>query len=257
MNAVRLLARQVRFTNRGFWRNAAAAGFTVGFPLVLLAVLAVAFDGGGSVTAASGADVSLRSFYVAGIAVFGLVSACFTNVAMTTVFQREEGVLKRVRGTPLQPRIYLGARILHAAGIGLALVAVTLAVGAAAYGLELPARSIPGVAVASLVGAATFAALGLAVTTAIPSAPAASPIVNATVLPLLFVSNVFVPLEDPPRWLDLLTSLFPVRHLADAIQAALFSPGPGIGWGSLAALLAWGAAASIVASRTFRWEPPS
>ena len=70
-------------------------------------------------------------------------------------------------------------------------------------------------------GSLSFAALAMAVTAVIPNADAAPPIVNATILPLLFLSGVFIPISgDTPAWINTVSNLFPVRHFADAMRAA-------------------------------------
>lgn len=254
MTAVRLLARQIRFTNRAFWRDAAAAFFTFVFPLMLLAIFAALF-GSGEIAVAPGRTVSVAVYYVPGIAAFSVITACYTHLAMAVTAHREEGVLKRLRGTPLPAWAYLAGRIVHAVLIALLLVAICLAFGAVFYQADLPTRTLPAFLLTIAVGAAAFSALGLAVTAAIPSFDAASPIVNASVLPLMFVSDVFIPLQDPPAWLDVVGKIFPVRHFAEAMQASYFAlEGSGFRWGNLAVVAAWGLLGLAVAIRTFRWE---
>ncbi|MCH8051169.1 MAG: ABC transporter permease, partial [Chloroflexi bacterium] len=106
-------------------------------------------------------------------------------------------------------------------------------------------------------GAATFCALGLALTAVIPSADAAPAITNATILPLLFISNVFIPLQDPPAWLAFVGDVFPLKHFAAALQTA-FHPdttGAGFEWGDLAVIAVWGIVGTGLALRFFSWEP--
>ncbi|MDQ2942343.1 MAG: ABC transporter permease, partial [Candidatus Dormibacteraeota bacterium] len=107
-----------------------------------------------------------------------------------------------------------------------------------------------------VVGAATFSALGVAITSVIPNADAAPAVVNASVLPLLFISNVFIPLQNPPAWLDLLSKIFPIRHFADALVSSFFQlNGSGLQTNDLLVLAAWGLGGLIVAVRFFSWEP--
>jgi ABC-2 type transport system permease protein len=254
MSAARLVAREVRFTNRAFWRNAAGAFFTFVFPLMFLVIFSVIF-GGGSVQISPTRSVPTSTFYVPAISAFSVITACFTYIAMSVTFQREEGILKRLRGTPVPPRVYLTGRVAHAVLIALLLVAICVGFGAVFYGAEVP-TALPAFVVTVLVGAAAFCALGLAITAAIPNADAASPIVNAAILPLMFFSNVFIPLEHPPSWVDVLGKIFPVRHFADAMQSAYFSlAGSGFRWWDLAVLAAWGIGGLILAIRFFSWEP--
>ena len=64
----------------------------------------------------------------------------------------------------------------------------------------------------------------LALTGAIPNADAAPPIVNAAILPLLFLSGIFFPLDDnTPDWIVFIGNVFPVKHFVDAMRSAYLS----------------------------------
>lgn len=91
-----------------------------------------------------------------------------------------------------------------------------------------------------------------------PNADAAPAVVNAAILPLLFISNVFIPLQDPPAWIDVVGGIFPVRPFADATLASFFAPtGSGFQGGDLLILAIWGLAGITLAARFFTWEPRS
>ena len=253
MSDVRLSMRQVRFTNTAFWRNPAAAFFTFVFPLMFLVIFTTLF-GNAEVTLESGVTVNQSTFYVAAMAAFAVITACYTNLAISVCFQRDAGILKRVRGTPLPGPAYLSARVLHAMIVSLVLVAITAAFGAAFYGSDLPSGVDLLVFVFTvLVGAASFSALGLAVTALVPNADAAPPVVNVTILPILFLSDIFIPLEDPPLWVDIVGLVFPVRHFSEAMQAGFL--GTEFQWSDVVVVAAWGLAGLILAARFFSWEP--
>ena len=107
--------------------------------------------------------------------------------------------------------------------------------------------------------------LAMAVTAVIPNADAAPPIVNATILPLLFLSGVFIPISaDTPAWIDTVSNFFPVRHFADAMRAAYLGNVHVHGttirafpfeWSDLAVIAVWGVVGLVLASRFFSWEP--
>ncbi len=253
MSGPRMMLRQFRFTNKAFWRNSAAAFFTFVFPLMFLVIFTVLFHNGTYRISAT-RTVRMSTFYVPAIAVFGVISACYTNLAMMVTIHRDQGILKRIRGTPLPAWAYLSARIAHAVVIALLLVAICVAFGAIGYGAGVPTGTLPAFLVTLVVGAATFCALGLAVTAAIPNADASSPIVNASILPLLFFSNVFIPLERPPAWVDVVGKIFPVRHFADALVAS-YAGVSGFRWTDLVVMAAWGTAGLVLALRFFSWEP--
>jgi ABC-2 type transport system permease protein len=250
-----LVLRQLKFTNKAFWRNPAAAFFTFAFPLLFLVIFTTLF--GSADININGHEVSVATFYITGIAAFSVITACYTNIAMSLTFARDLGVLKRVKGTPLPGWAYLAARMLHAVAIAILLVVICLLFGMLLYDAELPAGSIPAFVITLAVGAACFSALGMAVTTIVPNADAAPAIVNATILPLFFISDVFIPLQDPPAWLDMAGKIFPVRHFSEAMQQVFFPPAgsAGFAWTSLGVLALWGALGLLIAIRRFSWEP--
>jgi ABC-2 type transport system permease protein len=248
------LLRQVRFTNLTFWRNPASAFFTFVFPLLFL-VIFTALLGEGETTI-GGIAYDNATYYVASMATFGVISACYTNIAIQLVFTREEGVLKRVRGTPLPSWAYLGARVVHATLVGLLLVVITAAFGTLVYDANVPGGAdLTRFAITLLVGAGCFAALGLAVSGVVPNADAGPPIVNAVILPLLFLSGVFIPIgDDAPAWVTFVGNVFPVKHFFDATFTSYLAA-PGFEWEDVWVMLAWLVGGVVVAARFFRWEP--
>jgi len=256
VNDVALTARQVRYTNRAFWRNPQAAFFTFAFPLMFL-VIFTALLGKGTVTV-NGLPFNQSTYYVAGMSAFAIITACYTNLAISVTFQRDAGILKRTRGTPLPGYDYLSARVLHAIVIAVILVSICSVFGAVFYGAEIPTGvSLAEAIVTVLVGAASFAALALALTSVIPNADAAPAIVNATILPLLFISGVFIPIgSNAPRWVDVLGKVFPVRHLVEAYLGAYYGkPFFVFSWRDVGVVAIWGIAGLLFATRRFSWEP--
>ena len=256
MTTVRLLVRQLRYERLAFVRNPAAAFFTFFFPLIFLVVFNVIF--GNETIQIEGGETNTSTFYVPAIAAFSVINACYTGLAMSISFARDQGQLKRVAGTPLPKGAYLGAKVLFMTIIAIVLVAVVAAFGAVFYSVDLPSGTLPAFLVTLAVGAAAFAMLGLATTAFIPNAEAAPAVVNALILPLLFISDVFIPLRDnSPAWLGLAGDLFPVKHLSLALQTAFnpFEDGSGFRLGHLAVMAGWGVAGGVVALWRFRWEP--
>src|SRR2546428_3011705 len=150
---------------------------------------------------------------------FGVITATYTNIAISVTFQRDAGILKRVRGTPLPAWAYLFGRIVHAVIVAAILLIITMVFGKAAYGAALPSgTALLQFIVTFLVGSLSFTALAFALTSVVPNADAAPPIVNATILPLLFLSGVFIPLSSSsPAWIRTVGRIFPVKHFMDAI----------------------------------------
>jgi ABC-2 type transport system permease protein len=249
-----LVWRQVRYQNRIFWRTPVAAFFTLIFPAFFLVVFPLLF--GNERIDALG--VTTAQFYAPVLAVFGVVSATYTNLAIMTTIARDEGILKRIRGTPLPSWIYLAGRIGSATYLAAISVVIMLGVGVAFYGVQIFARTVPAAIVTFLVGVACFAALGMLVAALAPSSDAAPAITNATLLPLAFVSDIFIPPSSTkPAWVDVIADVFPLKHFATAFRDA-FDPtlsGAQWHWGDLAVMAAWGIAALLLAMRFFTWEP--
>jgi len=253
MNALALTATQVRYVNKAFWRNPASAFFTFAFPLMFL-VIFTSLLGNDSVQIGT-RTVNTSTYYVASMAAFAVITACFTNVATTITFQRDAGVLKRTNGTPLPAGSFLGARMVHALLVSVLLVALTTVFGWAFYSAAVPAGiTLLRFLVVLVVGAAAFCALGLAITAVIPNADASLAIVNATILPLLFLSGIFIPFGNGTLgWIEWIARIFPVKHFADGMQAGYL--GTAFSWTDVLVVAAWGLAGMLLAIRFFSWEP--
>jgi ABC-2 type transport system permease protein len=252
---VELLGGQIAHQNRIFRRTPIAAFFTLVFPLMLLVIFAGIFQGQ-TVDVGTG-EIDIAQFYAPSLAAFAAVSATFTNLAVGVCISRDDGILKRVRGTPLPPWVYLGGQIGNGIVVAAIAVGIMMTVAALAYGVSIRLEAIPAAVIAFLVGVAAFAALGLAVSALTPNAAAAPAVANAIILPLAFVSNVFIPLENPPLWLDVIGNVFPLKPFVTAFSEPFspFSTGAAFAWRELAVVAAWGIAGGIAAARYFRWEP--
>jgi ABC-2 type transport system permease protein len=253
MRALRLTFTQLRYVNKTFWRNPAAAFFTFGFPLMFLVIFTVLLGHG--TMRLDGGLIHQSTYYVAAMAAFGVITSSYTNVAMTVTFQRDEGILKRTNGTPLPSVSYFGAKVLHALFVALLLVVLTAAFGRVFYQADVPTGlTLLRFLVMVVVGSASFCALGVAITSRIPNADSAPAIVNATILPLLFLSGIFIPLgNNAPAWVMFIERVFPVHHFASGLQAGFI--GTPFSWTDVIVVAAWGVGGLIVALRFFSWEP--
>jgi ABC-2 type transport system permease protein len=170
---------------------------------------------------------------------------------------RESGVLKRRRATPVPAWVLIAGRTLTAMAVSLVVMTVLLLVGRFAYGVRIPSSTIPAIALTAVVGSATFCVLAYALSGVIKSEDAAQPMVQAIMLPLYFISGIFIPNVSLPSWLRHLAEVFPVQHLADGLHHA-FDPavhGVGIVWSDLGVLALWAAAGLVICLRRFRWTP--
>jgi ABC-2 type transport system permease protein len=253
MSAVTMTASQVRYVNKSFWRNPASAFFTFAFPLMFLVIFTSLL---GHYTVHIGTrSVNSATYYVASMASFAVITACYNNIAIQTTFQRDAGVLKRTNGTPLPSGSFLGARVVHALFISVILVVITAAFGRVFYSADIPTGlTLLRFLVVLVVGAAAFCALGLATTAVIPNADASAAIVNAIILPLLFLSGIFIPFgNNTPSWILWIARIFPVKHFADGMQAGFL--GTAFHWTDVLVVAAWGLAGLALAMRFFSWEP--
>ena len=251
-----LVANQTRYEWRIFWRTPISAFFTVLFPLLIFVVFSLVFGN----ERIDYLGITTAQFYAPSLAVFSAVSATYTNIAISTAYQRDEGILKRVRGTPLPAWIYFAGKILSSVAIAVIGTLIMIGVGIIFFGLQVYPETIPTLFVVFFVGVAAFAALGLLVAALASSGSGATAIANATLLPLAFVSGVFIiPSEEMPTWLNAVANFFPLKHFVEPFVAA-FSPAAtraSFSWLDLAYLALWGAVSLILAIRWFRWEPSS
>ncbi|MFV0260022.1 MAG: ABC transporter permease [Acidimicrobiales bacterium] len=251
MTAVRRFDHQVGFDLLMFRRNPAAAFFTLILPLIFFLLFISIF---GNQTDDNG--VRLATYYVPGIMTLQVTSATLVNLAMAMTTRRERGLLKRLRATPLPPWVFIASQAAASIVISAVASVVLIAVGWLLFDVSVRAAGIPSLVISLALGAASLAALGLALSTVIPSEEAAPAITNVLVLPLYFISDVFIP-GDKPRVLEVIASIFPVQHLATALQPA-FEPGlVGVTWPwrDWAVLVAWGLFGVVVARSRFRWVP--
>ncbi len=253
MNTVAMTVAQVRYVNKAFWRNPASAFFTFAFPLMFLVIFTSLL---GHYTIRLGPrSLNTSTYYVASMAAFAVISACYNNIAISMTFQRDAGILKRTNGTPLSGSAFLTARIIHSLLISVFLVALTAAFGRAFYNASIPTgMTLVRFLVMLVVGAAAFCALGLAITAVIPNADASAAIVNATILPLLFLSGIFIPFGNAtPSWILWIARVFPVKHFAAGMETGFI--GTPFDWTDVLIVAAWGLAGLLLAIRYFSWEP--
>lgn len=251
---MRLVAHQLRFEFKRFWRDPQSVFFTVALPIVFLVIFAGIF---GNETLESRGNLKVSTYYVPGIVALGVMSAGFVGLAISIVEQRERGILKRLRSTPLPRGIYIGGRAGTAAALSLLVTVALVLVGRVAYGVRVPGAALPGLLVTLVLGTACFACLGFAVSGIIRSANSAPAVMNGIALPLQMISGVFFPIDQLPDGLLHVAQVFPVYHLAQGLLDGFDPAGPaaGFGWDHLAVLAAWTIAGLALAARTFRWEP--
>jgi ABC-2 type transport system permease protein len=223
------------------------------FPVIVFLILAVVFNGD---TVKVRGGVSATTYYVPAIMSLSIISATMQTLAMTLVIAREDGRLKRGRGTPMPSWVFIAGRVGNSIVVALMMMVLLALIGGLLYGVSVPWDRLPAILVALVVGAASFCCLGIALTAAIPSQDAAAAIVNALLLPLYFLSGVFIPEDQLPSGVIKFADIFPVRHFFDAFfDAYVPAGGPSVSWDNLAVVALWGVAGLLLAIRFFRWTP--
>ena len=253
MTGMRLIVHQFRYDTKIFWRNPAAVFFAIALPLIFLFIFSTVFGNQVDPTR----HIKISTYYVPGIIALGVISVTFVTLAHALTALRERGILKRLRGTPLPTGVFVSGRVGSSLVIALILSAVILTIGHLVYGVAFPGAPLVGVLATIVIGACSFCTLGFAITVVIPNEAAASPITNAVILPLYFISGIFFPVDTAPQWLTNVADVFPVRPFALALLDG-FTPGTagiGLALGHLAVVAAWGIAGLVVAVLFFRWSP--
>jgi ABC-2 type transport system permease protein len=255
MDALALLAHQVRYDVRIGLRNPRARFFTFVFPILLLVIFTGVFGHG--TTTIDGVRVKLSHFYVAGILAMSIVVASYGNLVVSISSLRETGVLKRRRATPVPSWVLIAGQACATLVTVAIMATILLLLGKVAYGVGMAPAAIAATACTSVVGALALACIGYAVSGLIDSPEAAQPIVQATMLPLWFLSGVFIPTHNLSSTLRTIASWFPVEHLASSLQLAVVhgSFAGAISATDLLALAAWGVAAAAFAAWRFSWLP--
>ena len=246
---MRLFLHQLRAEQKLFWRSRELAFFTFLLPILFFLLLGSAY-GDDEIDGVSG-----YQYLLAGMIGYGAASTTFAGLALLLVIRRESGVLKRLRVTPLPPATYIGAVL--ASIILIFLVEAVILIGIGRFGFDVPlAHSMFSLVVVLLLGAASFAALGIGLTALIKSAEGSSAVVNALYLPLSFISGAFFSEDTFPEALQALAAILPLSHLIQLTRNVMvYDEAVWDNLGHVAVILAWGVVGLVFSLRGFRWEP--
>jgi len=250
-----LLAHQVRYDLRASLRNPRARFFTFFFPIVLLVVFAGVFGHGHTVV--DGVRVKLSRFYVPGILAMSIVVASYASLVISITTMRQTGVLKRRRATPVPPAMLIAGQALSTVVVVSVMATLLLVIAKLGYGVGFAPAAIVAIACTAAVGTVAFACIAYAVSGLIGSPDAAQPVVQMTMLPLWFISGVFIPNSNLSSGLRSVASLFPVEHVAAGMHRASVNASftGAISPKDLLALAAWAVAAAGFAAWRFSWLP--
>jgi ABC-2 type transport system permease protein len=243
-----------------FFREREAVVFIFALPAVLLLLLGSIFNS----EHVQVPGVTTGQLYAAGMIAGGIMATSFQYLGISVASERDQGMLKRLYGTPLPHAAYFIGKIIQVFVCLIAEVTLLMIVGVAFYHLHLP--STPGkwltLAWICLLGGTACALLGLGVSSLARSARSASPVITLPFLVLEFISGVFVPFSDVPRGLQDVAAIFPLKWMAQGLRSVFLAPQaaalePAHSWelGRVALVLAaWVAAGLVLCIRTFRWQ---
>ena len=243
-----LFVHQLRSEQLVFWRSREAAFFIFLFPLLLYVLLA-------SVYSSKIDGVPAPQVLLAGLVGYGCANTAFAGLAIQLVIRRENGILKRLRSTPLPPATYVASLLVSTLVVFALQTLVLFLIGRAFYGTPFPS-DVGSFIAAIVIGAAVFAALGTATASVIRSAEGSSAVVNFILLPMAFLTGSFGPTHHYPAFLRAIGDVLPLKYFIKLINA-VYLHGHGF-WtqpGSLAVLAAWGVAGLVFTFFKFRWEP--
>jgi ABC-2 type transport system permease protein len=240
-----LLWRQYRFERHLFWRNPSAAFFNFLLPLIFLALF-------GAIVSGKRHELDV---IVPGIAGMSVMSTTFTALAYNLTFLREQGVLKRMRGTPLPSGVYLGGLALNAVTNAAIQIAIVVLAGRIFFGLGWPPNGLELVVFVAL-GVLCFATLGVALSHAIPNFESAPAIVNAVFVPVILISGVFFDVKHVPSFLRDIAQALPLDHLIMGLSGGLVAHHGGLSdhLTAIWVLAIWTVVGATAAVRGFSWE---
>ena len=240
---------QVKYEQLSFWRNPQSAFFTFVFPVVIIVLFGALFRAGGRSSYFYG--LSVLQYYVPTFAAMSVLGSCYSQLAIVLATRRQEGILKRVRATPLPAWGYFLGLLAHCILVSVVDVALIAGVGRL-FGVPLPTHWAAPSGRPWCSPRPASARWAWRVASLIRNAEAAPAVVQLILFPLLFLSGTYLPIHS--QLLNRVAGLLPVRPLNQALLGP-FAQHSGVNWHSLAVLAAWGAVGTLVAIRRFRWAP--
>lgn len=243
------LARLTKTETKLFFREPAAVFFTLAFPPVLLVIL-------GSIPAMRAPDESLGGLRVIDLyapIIVTMAIAMFSLSSLPQLFatNREKGVLRRMRTTPVKPSMMLGAQLLMCTVMSVGVMVVVLAIGRLAFGVSLPNRPLAYV-VGYLLCALAMFSIGLLVASLAPSGRGAGAIGTLLFFPVLFFGGLWVPRASMNDVLRRISDFTPLGAGVQSLQDATAGHWPQLL--HIGVMLGWTIVAGGLAARYFRWE---
>jgi ABC-2 type transport system permease protein len=258
-SALALGWHRARIELTAYWRMPDAVVFNFAYPLIMLAIFGSVFPG-----TIANTHVRYQQYYAASLTATGMMTVGFQGVATGIALDRENNAIKRLRGMPMPPISYFLGKIGSVLVQGVLQTTLMIAVATAFFHLHPPVDAWHWFTLVwvFLLGLAACAAIGIAVGGLLRNPRSAAAVVIAPLIVIQFISGVFFPLSQLPRFLVVIGSVFPLKWLCQGIRSA-FLPDefqhlePAGSWEHpLTAVIlgAWLLGSLLLASRTFGWR---
>jgi ABC-2 type transport system permease protein len=253
--ALHLMVHQVSYDMLSIVRNRQAQFFVMAMPVGFLLLFCAIFGNGWIGFQAD--RVRASTYYVANLTTFGIVDIACMSLVIGLVDSRESGVLRRRQATPQPSWVILMGRAVTVLVMSIATACLLLAIGRLAFGASIPLNGVPSLLASVVIGSITFCCIGFALTSVIKAVQSAQPVAMAVMMPLFFISGIFIPWVIIPDWLQHVANVFPMRHLSLSLLTPFISHAGQSSWspGHLLVTGAWAVAGLVVALTTFKWAP--
>ncbi|MEV6812838.1 ABC transporter permease [Micromonospora sp. NPDC051296] len=252
-----LALRQGRLEIRQFLRSRESVVFTLGFPIIMVLIFASILN------EEIAPGVSYTQYFITGMIATGLMTVSFQNLGIWIPIERDRGVLKRYRGTPMPKWVWFAGKVIMVLVIGVVMIALLLAVSAALFDLNLPSTAAAWLTFGwvSALGITACTLCGIAISSLARTARSGSAVVTPIALVLQFISGVFFLFTNLPPWMQQVAALFPLKWMCQGLRAVFLpesfgaqEPGGSFELGRVALVLgAWCVIGLLLCLTTFRW----
>ncbi|MFE0104291.1 ABC transporter permease [Streptomyces sp. NPDC059009] len=242
-----------------FFRERGQVVFTFAFPIVFLFLFASIFSDD-----VEGAGVTASQLYVAALIAAGIMSTSFQSLGISIALERDQKVLRRLRGTPMPPTAYFLGKVWLVLVTGVLETTILLAVGTTVYDVNLPGSASKWLTFGWIfvLGLTACTLLGIAISSVPKSASSASSVVVLPFLVLQFISGVYIPINTIPDWMLNIGALFPLKWMCQGLRgvflpesAAVLEQTGSWEYGRVALVLgAWCVGGLVLCLLTFRWK---
>ena len=246
---------------KSFFRNKQSLVFTLLFPVLLLLVFGAIYSG-----TVKGTTTDVKQVFMAGIIAAGVMSTAFSGLAISVALERDTGTIRRLGVTPMPKAAYFLGKLVRVVLTTVLETVLLIAIAAALYGLKLPDTGTRWATLAwdLALGTVACSLIAVAYSSLIPNARSAAAVVTPVFMVLQFISGVFFPFSELPRWMQQVAALFPVKWMAQGFRSVFLPDSftvvePAGSWELLrtaGVLGLWAVLGAVLTAMTFRWRGP-